>query len=76
MDIFLISYLPIFLAASSSPTNFYKSFLFSVSQLSKYHSYEDLEAEFRGFERKYPDLAQLHSIGQSVEKRELYVLQV
>ena len=41
-----------------------------------YHSYEDLETEFRGLETKFPDLAKLQSIGKSVENRELYVLQV
>jgi len=46
------------------------------SEVSVYHSYEELETVFRGLETKYPNLAKLQSIGKSVENREMYVLQV
>ena len=42
----------------------------------KYHSYNEVEKLFRSLESTHPRLAKLHSIGQSVQKRELYVLQV
>lgn len=43
---------------------------------SNYHSYSQLENLFQNLEQDFPGLAKLHSIGQSVENRQLYVLQV
>ena len=41
-----------------------------------YHNYTQLRELFRSLESSYSSLAKLHSIGQSVQQRELYVLQV
>jgi len=42
----------------------------------EYGSYEQIENWFQEYETEYPNLAKLHSIGRSVEGRELYVLQI
>jgi carboxypeptidase D len=42
----------------------------------KYFKYEDREKLLRKLESDYPGLAKLHSIGQSVQGKEIYVLQV
>lgn len=44
--------------------------------VNHYHNYTALKALFLDLEAKYPEICKLHSIGQSVEKRELWVLQV
>ena len=43
---------------------------------SRYHKYAATETLFRKLEADYPQLAKLHTIGKSVEGRELYVLRV
>ena len=47
-----------------------------TEDVSKYHSYEDALATFKRYETQYPGLAKMHSIGKSVENRELLVLQI
>ena len=44
--------------------------------LNAYHNYTAVGMLFKELENKYPDLAKRHSIGKSVQQRELYVLQV
>lgn len=41
-----------------------------------YHSYEEVEQLFHHLEQTYPNLAKLESIGESVQKRKLYVLRI
>ncbi len=41
-----------------------------------YHTYESLTAELQQIAQDYPDIAQLFSIGQSVEGRELWVMKI
>ncbi len=50
--------------------------LFSNEELSRYQTLPELEEEWRGLETAYPSLAKLHSIGQSVQGRNIIVLQV
>ncbi len=45
-------------------------------ELEHYHNYTTVKNLFRRLEREFPRLARLHSIGRSVQKRQLYVLQV
>ena len=40
----------------------------------QYHHYEDLKSFMSFYHRKYPDISRLHSIGKSVEGRELLVM--
>ena len=47
-----------------------------TEDVSKYHSYEEALATFKRYETQYPNLAKMHSIGKSVEGRELLVLQI
>lgn len=42
----------------------------------KHHSYEELTDLFRELVQKYPTLARLHSIGKSVQNRDLWVLEI
>lgn len=42
----------------------------------RYTHYEDLQKLFRSFVQKYPTLAKVHSIGKSVEGRDLLVLEI
>ncbi len=44
--------------------------------LSNYHNYTALQSLFRQLSEDYPGLARLHSIGKSVQGRELYVLRI
>ena len=48
----------------------------ATEDTNHYHSYEEARAVFREYETRHPDLAKLHSIGQSVQGRELLVLQI
>ena len=43
---------------------------------TQYHNYAAVEELFKQLEDLYPSLAQLHTIGQSVQGRELYVLRI
>ena len=43
---------------------------------SRYHSYEEARQTFEKYETQYPGLAKLHSIGKSVEQRDLLVLEI
>lgn len=47
-----------------------------TADISRYHSYEEAKSMFELYTRQHPDLAAVHSIGQSVMGRELLVLQV
>ena len=47
-----------------------------TEDVSKYHSYEEALATFQKYESQYPDLAKMHSVGKSVEGRDLLVLQI
>lgn len=42
----------------------------------RYTHYEDLQKLFRSFVQRYPTLAKVHSIGKSVEGRDLLVLEI
>ena len=44
--------------------------------ISHYHSYEQARSTFSQYEASYPDLAKMHSIGKSVQDRDLLVLQI
>jgi len=44
--------------------------------MSRYQTLPELESEWKGLEEAYPSLAKLHSIGQSVQGRNIIVLQV
>ena len=48
----------------------------TTEDVSKYHSYEEALATFQNYESHYPDLAKMHSVGKSVEGRDLLVLQI
>ena len=48
----------------------------ATEDTNHYHSYEEARAVFREYETRHPGLAKLHSIGQSVQGRELLVLQI
>jgi len=41
-----------------------------------YHSYAELETDLFGLERKYPLLAKVFDIGDSLEKRDIYALKI
>jgi len=41
-----------------------------------YHSYAEVEAELFSLEETYPEICQIHNLGQSVEGRNLYALQI
>ena len=41
-----------------------------------YQSYEQAREVFQRYEAKYPSLAKMHSIGKTVQQRDLLVLQV
>ena len=41
-----------------------------------YQSYEQAREVFQQYEAKYPSLAKMHSIGKTVQQRDLLVLQV
>lgn len=43
---------------------------------NSYHTYETLTAKLQQFAKDYPSIARLESIGQSVEKRELWILKI
>lgn len=42
----------------------------------KHHDYEALEAFLAEMNKNYPDITRLYSVGKSVEKRQLYVLEI
>jgi carboxypeptidase D len=42
----------------------------------RYHNYDAVEKLFRQLESSYPNLAKLHSIGKSVEQRNLWALHI
>ena len=44
--------------------------------LDRYHDYHTVKKLFLELESRYPRLAALHTIGRSVEQRELYVLRI
>ena len=48
----------------------------TTQDTSHYHSYEQARDTFKQYEAQYPNLAKSHSIGQSVQKRDLLVLQI
>lgn len=43
---------------------------------SQYHNYEEITNLFRDLNSTYPHLARLHSIGKSVQNRNLWVLEI
>ena len=47
-----------------------------ISVAFKYHNYDELTSLLKTIAAKFPHLTKLYSIGQSVEKRELWVMQV
>ena len=48
----------------------------SAGDTNHYHSYKQVQDVFTQYETLHPSLAKLHSIGQSVQGRELWVLQI
>jgi len=48
----------------------------SKGDISRYHSYEEADAVFSQWAKEFPNLASKHSIGKSVQGRELLVLQI
>lgn len=42
----------------------------------KYNNYEEMTDMFNWFVKEYPKLARLHSIGRSVENRELWAIEI
>jgi len=48
----------------------------STEDTNHYHSYEQAQAVFKQYETIHPSLAKVHSIGESVQGRELLVLQI
>ena len=48
----------------------------STQDTSRYHSYEEARQLFQSYESQFPNLAKLHSIGKSVQGRDLLVLQI
>ncbi|XP_026313538.1 carboxypeptidase D isoform X2 [Hyposmocoma kahamanoa] len=62
----------IYKCATQSTKDEYESFL----QNAKYTKYVDLLALYAKLEKEYPHLAKVHSIGKSVEGRELLVLEI
>ncbi len=63
------------------PSSINPAFYLSISYLefepeTKHHNYEEMEALLRKVSREYPEITKLYSIGQSVEGRELYVLEI
>ena len=49
---------------------------YSKGDISRYHSYEEADAVFNQWAKEFPNLASQHSIGKSVQGRELLVLQI
>lgn len=47
-----------------------------ISVSYKYHNHEELSKLMRIFAKRHPQLAQLFSIGRSVEGRELWVIKL
>jgi len=45
-------------------------------ETNKYHSYTQVKSEFSQYEIMHPNLAKLHSIGQSALGKDLFVLQI
>ena len=48
----------------------------SNGDISRYHSYEEADTVFNQWAKEFPNLASKHSIGKSVQGRELLVLQI
>lgn len=48
----------------------------SFLEKPKYHNYDELTDLFREFVKNYPDLARLHTIGRSVENREIWAIEI
>jgi carboxypeptidase D len=48
----------------------------STAEVSHYHSYEEVKAEFGRYTMEHPELAASHSIGESVDGRDLLVLRL
>lgn len=47
-----------------------------VETYNKYYNYEDLTRLLKGMAQKYPHIANLSSVGQSVEGRELWAMRI
>jgi len=43
---------------------------------SEHHNYKEMETILQSMAKKYPAITRLYSIGQSVEGRELYVMEI
>ena len=54
----------------------YTCLLYSDVELTDYHNYTQLTAELDRLVREHPDLAKVYSLGQTVEGRELAVIQI
>lgn len=54
----------------------YRCLLYSDVELTDYHNYTQLTAELDRLVREHPDLAKVYSLGQTVEGRELAVIQI
>lgn len=41
-----------------------------------FHNYSEMEAELKSFAEKYPHIAELSSIGESIQQRKLYIMRL
>lgn len=53
-----------------------EQFGFLTAPVFKYHHYKELEYQLKLLAKSFPNITRLYSIGQSVEGRELYVLEI
>lgn len=51
-------------------------FGFVISQPFVHHNYVALEKELQDIAGEYPSITRLYSVGMSVQKRQLYVLEI
>lgn len=53
-----------------------KNYGFVTPPEFKYHNYKELEKKLMLLNKSYPNITNLYSVGQSVQGRELYVLEI
>ncbi|MEE6468602.1 hypothetical protein FKM82_008326 [Ascaphus truei] len=64
------------LLSSVSPLHIKKDIGESAETYTRYYNYQELSGRLRAAAQAHPDLASLSSLGQSVEKRELWVMRL
>ncbi len=45
-------------------------------RFDRYHNYDELTVILHAFAKEFPDIAELHSIGQSTDGRELWLIEI